>query len=261
MRFDMARRSGRVWGPLALVTLLGVGSGCGLDEVVIPPLSGPSTYGTGVRVTVTPDALKADGSSTAVVTVTLMDPKGQPLAGREVYILMQDDTGNFMSVGRFSTDRTTTDSRGQARVVYTAPGRTEFQNNARLRIVAKVPGSDATGAYPSFASIDLIAVDQRRWPPTAPGDPTKTPQCAFVMEPRWGPWYVGVPIRFQARDFAPAGYIIEYLWKFGDNTTSELPDVYHTYGGAGSYAVFHSVLDNNGNVDSCILWIDVEDAP
>lgn len=53
----------------------------------------------------------------------------------------------------------------------------------------------------------------------------------------------------------PDGYIANYYWQFGDNTTSNLPNPTHTYS-AGTYTVYLTVWDNSGALTSRSLQIN-----
>ena len=66
----LAFRRARCASALSLTLALGLGiTGCGLDDVEIPELDGPSELGLSLKLTVSPDIIVADGFSTALVTV------------------------------------------------------------------------------------------------------------------------------------------------------------------------------------------------
>ena len=46
------------------------------------------------------------------------------------------------------------------------------------------------------------------------------------------------------------GVIVRYDWTFGDGGSDTVPNPQHTYAAAGSYDVFHAVVDDSGTVDS-----------
>jgi hypothetical protein len=108
---------------LALLLLLGM-SACGLDDVDIPPLIGPSELGLSVQLTVSPDTLNADGVSQSVVRLMARDQNGKPAPGRQ--ILFQHDGDGFLVAGSLvvgplqSGLSLATDSGGVAQVVYVA---------------------------------------------------------------------------------------------------------------------------------------------
>jgi hypothetical protein len=261
------RDRGSAWTRGAGVAILGAlvaAMGCGGDEIKIPDITGPATFGTGVQIGVSPDIMFADGQSSAVVVVTVSGPDGKPLAGREVSFLTGDDRVQFAAIGTLSADRVITDSNGKARTIFTAPQPKDFGANAKISVIARVTGENAVGGRFPFAQIQLIGVSQRRWPE---GE-SNTPFCKLISEPRYGPWYAGVPIHWMTRsndddDAATGGYIVTYLWRFSDDDTKYFygPDLYHTFAEPGDYIVFHSVLDNSGHVDSCNFFMTVDPAP
>src|SRR5688572_10590508 len=86
MRTHAVVRSG--WaGPrgIALLCALLAFHGCGLDDVDIPELDGPSTFAANLRLTATPDLLVADGESQSVITAIFFDEIGRPAANRELF--------------------------------------------------------------------------------------------------------------------------------------------------------------------------------
>ena len=57
----------------------------------------------------------------------------------------------------------------------------------------------------------------------------------------------------------PDGQITQYLWEFGDGTTSTTPNPTHQFSQSGSYAVRLTVTDNDGNSDSASALIVITD--
>lgn len=110
----------------ALALLLGLGA-CTLDEVDIPPVSGPAETGYSVQLQALPDIINADGVTESIVHLWLRDLDGRPASGRAVYFaVLQGDgalgpagTGTF--VGPVQTGIVMgTNSEGQASAVYVA---------------------------------------------------------------------------------------------------------------------------------------------
>src|SRR5262245_43222615 len=77
---------------LALGVLLALNA-CGLDEVDIPALDGPSELAQSLRLTASPDVVTADGFSTSLVQAQLRGPNGEPLVGRQVFMTIADSAG------------------------------------------------------------------------------------------------------------------------------------------------------------------------
>src|SRR5687767_6512078 len=100
MSKDMNRL--RVQAPWRVATALALSvglTGCGLDEVNVPELDGPSTYGLSLIVTASTDVLVADGRDSAIITATLRGPNGQPIQGRDVFFAVADEDGVFADIG------------------------------------------------------------------------------------------------------------------------------------------------------------------
>ncbi len=244
----------------AALVAIGISGGCGLGEVKMPGFDGPATTALSFVLTATPDVVTADGLSSSVIVATLRGPDGVGIPGREIIFVRLDDALREAAIGRLSADRATTGSDGRARVVYTSPPRNEFDAHAWMFVQARPVGDDFAGydLMERTVRIELLPVDDRRYPPNPGGE---GPVCSYVREPRFGFYYVGVPIRFQSTSYDPDGYITRYEWTFADGSTALGPDVYHTYYQAGEYYVRHVVVDNDGLYDSCNLLTIVVAAP
>jgi hypothetical protein len=241
---------------------LALTGGCGLDEVTIPPFDGPATTALSVVITANPDWVRANGVDTSIVTATLRDTQGRPVSGRGLLLMIGDESGVDVKVGRLDADRIVTGSDGRARVIYTAPTNQESATNTSVLVKARPEGSNLSGQFERAVRIEVIALDQRQYPPVPPGH--ADPVASYLTEPRHGPYFVGVPIHFQSTSSAASGfYLTQYEWHWDDGTNNFEygPEKYHTFTLSGTYFVFHSVIDNVGGFDSINHQIDVEDAP
>jgi len=182
-------RRSRLWAAAGLSLLVALG-GCGLDEVEVPELEGPSGLGLGIRMTATPDIITADGFSSSLVTVNLADQNGQPLAGREIFFSVSDLGGNFADIGTLRStgaDRgvgtglvVRTDGGGAARVAYVAPPRTDMTANNAVIVAARPVGEDARGQNYRTVEIELRSAEPRLFPPAPAGN--AAPSCSFIVE-------------------------------------------------------------------------------
>jgi hypothetical protein len=122
-------------------------AGCGLDDVDVPDLDGPSTFGLGMTMSVTPDVITADGLSTAFVQAELRDQNGRTLADREIFFATADNLGRPADIGLFydlngnrlgATDAIIrTNGSGLAQLIYLAPPRTDATGNQSVLITAR----------------------------------------------------------------------------------------------------------------------------
>ena len=246
-------RSGATGIALALGLALAL-VGCGLDDLEIPDFSGPSTFGVGFRLTAAPDIIVADGFSSALVTVNLIDENGRALGGREVFFSVSDVDGNFADIGTLRStgpDRgvgtglvVSSDGNGAARVAYVSPPRTDLTANARVIVAARLVADDSRGQTYHTVEIELRSAEPRLFPP----NPANTaPTCGFTVEPSVGPFRVNQVILFQTTSFDGDGFITRYEWFFGDGTSKEdKPDTNHVFRNPGTFQVIHIVTDNNG---------------
>src|SRR5262245_43629847 len=116
------RRRGLALGGLALVVAM---NGCGLNEVDVPPLIGPSEAGLSLDLRANPDTISADGVSQSVVRIVARDQNGRPAPNRQLSVQLKSGDGFLVAgsvlVGPLQTAVSLlTDSNGIAQVVYTA---------------------------------------------------------------------------------------------------------------------------------------------
>ncbi len=160
--------------------------GCGLNDVDVPEIDGPSELALALRLTADPDLLVADGTSTSVITATLRGADGRPLSNRELFFTIADEDGRFAAIGSFPTAEgpgfavsVRTDGQGVARVIYQAPPRTDATANQTVLIAARPIGNDAGGAVYRTVRIELRSPEPRLFPP----NPTNvSPTCRMVIE-------------------------------------------------------------------------------
>lgn len=100
-----------------------------------PPLSKKSNTVGSIRVVVSPSSLPADGTSKAIVTVTVYDRRNQPLPNAEVSF---DTSGS--GEGSMRPRVTSTDDNGEADAVFTAG-----KKNGAVTITATAGGVSGTG--------------------------------------------------------------------------------------------------------------------
>jgi hypothetical protein len=245
----------RARGVVLLGALLAF-QGCGLDDVDIPELDGPSTFAANLQLRVNPDLLVADGRSTALVTATFFDVNGRPAANREIFFTIADEDGRFAAIGSFPTAEgpgfavsAFTDAQGVARVVYQVPVRTDATADQTVLIAARPIGDDAAGAVYRTVRIELRSAEPRLFPPTPDND---SPQCGIAVESPNG-FRPNVAILFQTTSFDPDGTIVRYEWFCGSGSggPNYSPDVACVYRSPGTYTVTHVVTDDDGAQDVC----------
>jgi hypothetical protein len=144
--------SGMIRGRAFAIGLVALASGgCGLDEVKVPPLFGPSELGLSLQMGASPDVINADGVSQSVISITARDENGRPAANRLIYVTGEGDgalVAGGVLVGPLQTGFTVqTGNNGVAQVVYQAGFRVQL-----IYIYARPYGFDAYAAlYRSVA--------------------------------------------------------------------------------------------------------------
>src|SRR5688572_895701 len=185
MRTDSVVRSGRpgALGAVLLGALLAF-HGCGLNDVDIPELDGPSTFAANLTLRATPDLLVADGESQSVITAQFFDEIGRPAANREIFFTIADEDGVFAAIGHFPTAEgpgfavtVRTNADGIARVVYQAPPRTDATADQTVLIAARPIGDDASNMVYRTVRIELRSAEPRLFPPNPSN---AAPSCQFV---------------------------------------------------------------------------------
>ena len=254
MRTQLRRPFGRVWTCTVILFVVASLGGCGMEEVEIPDLDGPSTYGAGVRVTASPDIILADGLSTSLVTANVWDQNGRP-ASRDIFFQVSQGTGLSADIGKLRSTGpdqglgtglvVRSDSNGVARVVYVSPPRTDFTANGSVLVTARPVGSDAAGTVVHSVRIELRTAEPRLFPGVF--------SCNFVVEPAAGPYRVNQAISFQNTSEG-----IRYEWYFGDGTPVEYnTDQVHVFHFPGVFRVTLVVTDSLGFQSACAASITV----
>jgi hypothetical protein len=248
-------RSGRAAGIAGLVVWL---AGCGVNEVDIPDLFGPSERAESLVLRATPDVLVADGASFSVVEGVFRDRNGQPLPGRAILFKIGDEDGNEISLGSLSSDagkgNTITDNNGIARVLYTSPPRTDATANQSVLIMGRPVGTDFNGEFYRFVRIELRSAEPRLFP-QVPGN--VLPFCNFLWETPNAPnGVLRAPGFVQLNSTASDedGTIVRYEWFFSDMVNGGVeyaPDTGHVFRQAGTWTVTHIVTDDDGGQRAC----------
>lgn len=275
MKTQSVVRSGRVGarGAVLLGALLAFNS-CGLDNVDIPELDGPSTVANNLTLRANPDLLVADGMSTALITATFFDVNGRPAPNREIFFTIADESGRFAAIGSFPTAEgpgfavtVLTDGQGVARVVYQVPVRTDATADQTVLIAARPISDDASTAIYRTVRIELRSAEPRLFPQVprcgtagapAPPDCNVPPICGIVVEtPNGG--RINAAILFQTSSFDPDGTIVRYEWFCGNGEggPNYRPDIACVYRTAGTYTVTQRVTDDDGAQASCGATVQV----
>jgi hypothetical protein len=250
-------RAGRLAPILGLGFLL-VLNACGLDDVEIPELDGPSELALSVTLTATPDIVAADGFSTSLVQATVRNENGQPVAGRQIFMAITDSEGRTLDLGQLRSTGTggvgtgvvlTTGSNGIAQAAYEAPPRTDFTAHSSVLITARPVGTDFNGQVYRTVRIELRSAEPRLFPQVPPDDGIR---CDFRVEPGAGPYRVNQVISFQSVSSSANGPIVRYEWFFGDGTSNNHPQEAKVYRFPGTYIVQHVVTDSLGFAQRCL---------
>jgi hypothetical protein len=257
MSTAMRHASGSTGRAAATALALLILSGCGLEEVEIPPLEGPSELGLAVTLTASPDILVADGFSTSLVQATIRDQDGRPVSGRDIFFAVADESGRFADIGQLRAAAGSvgvgtglvvrTNAQGIAQVVYESPVRTDATANQTVLVSVRPVGTDAAGAIYRSVRIELRSAEPRLFPQNPDN---VDPECDFAVEAPSG-FRANQAILFQSTSFDPDGTIVRYFWDFGNGTRTDSPDGAAVYRVPSDYTVTHTVTDDDGAPAAC----------
>jgi hypothetical protein len=271
MRIHGLRRWGfRRMAPYATLVLVLALAACGMDQVHVPQLDGPSEMAVSVGMTATPDVMTADGFSTSLIVATVRGPNAEPLAGRDIFFTITDGAGNAANIGELHSLETgttvgtglqvRTNAQGVAAVVYEAPARSDATANFTVLVIARPVGNDANAANYRRVRIELRSAESRLFPEVSSNKP---PICSFAVQTTGKSTCtaagaiiscsipVNTSVLFQSTASDPDGFIVRYQWYFGNGKSADHADVSTSYSIPGAYTVTHLVTDNNGAFAAC----------
>lgn len=131
---------------ITISLLLIISPSCKRNAVEEPSPVGPSTLAVLLNLSTSTNVLFAGlNRQTATITAILRKYDGTPMAGYTIYFEIRDDQGFSVYLGFFNDNQSsasaTTNSSGEANVVYYGPLAEELTSNSQIYIYAIVAGS------------------------------------------------------------------------------------------------------------------------
>lgn len=226
----------RYVGFVAVLVLL---NACTLKKQETPSLTGPSTLGTSVQLTASPDTLSQDGASQSQVAIQVFDSNGQPKRNVSMRAGIMVD-GTYVDYGTLSARNVVTDANGRANLVYTAPASdTNVDTFTVVKIVVTPAETDFANASARFVDIRLIPVGV-----VVPPDGLKP---SFTVSN--GSPIDHEPVLFTActdplNPCAPANNpIAQFSWDFGEGGRATGSTATHAFDDVGTYVVTLTISD------------------
>jgi hypothetical protein len=221
-------------------------SACTVSQSEQGDLTGPSTFGTSLTMTVTPDVINLGQSAlspgqSSLVVVNVFDEHGQPKPNQEIRLDLL--VGQIVEdCGQLQARVLTTDRNGQASTFFTAPGNpvplpecTSFVAGDSVTIRATPVGNNAQSLHSTSADVRLMS-------PTFV-TPVGGLTVNFTISPN--PGKVNQAISFNDAGSASPGHeITSYHWTFSDGASKNGASVTHDFGAAGEYTVTLTVTDD-----------------
>lgn len=212
---------------VALVVSAMTTGACSLDSAKPPALSGPSEFTLSIAVSASPEVLRQDGASQAVITATARDEAGRPAANVELRWTATASTPRALPV-TLSASETMTDASGRSSIVVTAPpSPTEVPAVADTLTISVAPRPiDGT-----FSSTFTRNVTLRLQPPPGLMQANNDPVPAFSANPAIALFDQTVVFNAQATtdENEPCLGRCTYKWEFGDATTATGMIVSHAF--------------------------------
>ena len=221
-----------IHGAAVLALLAAVTAGCGVSEQESPALIGPSGFAQSVTLTASPDRLPRDGNSQSLVTITVRNSAGQPVAGQRLTVRSTN--------GSASQGEVTTGADGRATVTVTAPSSSIPSATSTIEVFA-TPIAAGTGEEMSATRSISIAL-------TGTANTTE-PTPAFTASP-------SAPSLRETVVFDASGTRDEeracndactYTWDFGGEATATGRVVTHRFQTVRIYPVTLTVRDSAGS--------------
>ena len=236
------------------------GTACTVNQVDVPPLTGPSTFATAVTLSANPDSVAMGQSATApgqqsLIIVSVFDASGQPKPFQRLRL----DTlvnGSPSSCGKLSQTTLITGSDGKASAVFTAPGFPPncpspiFNSDGSITVRATPVGTDSQGSAFSASSVSIFMA--------LPA--FVNPVTGFVVDFSVSPSTGVRNFTFNGSASSSPGHAITtYAWKFSDGTakTGGSPVVEHDFGSPGTYVVTLTITDDIGQEGSKPVLLQV----
>ena len=206
-------------------------SACGIDKQTAPSPIGPAEYGLSVTLTASPDQLPRDGSAISVVTVSVRDASGNPVAGQRVNLSLPTSAPAGATL---SQSEVVTGSNGAASIAVTAP---ESGSIGNIVIRATPVGTNFSNDVARTLSIGVV--------PENSGAPIVGPFTVNPSTPE-----MGTTVTLTAGTVTDEGAICTsqctYTWDFGDGSTATGTVVTHVFTQVGDYSVALTVTDRGG---------------
>jgi hypothetical protein len=182
-----------------IAVIVGLISGCTVQEQRLPGLAGPSELGLGMSLTAAPEFLPRDGSSMSTITAKTFDSTGKPLAGQRLHL--------ETSAGTLSASEVATGNDGSVQFTYIAPGLNE---NVSLVTISATPiqNTHLQNANSRYVEILVSGPD--------------IPVASFNFNPPTPAQFelVTLDASTSALSFRQCGSVCSYDWTFPDGSTA-----------------------------------------
>lgn len=212
-------------------------TGCTLEKQSSPTLSGPSTVALTLAVAASPDVLPRDGSSTSTITVSTRGADGQAVQQRVTL---------STTAGTLSSTDVTTNSSGQATVLFTAPS---LNTSATSATITAQP-VDSTNALNKTSIAQTVKISL-----SGPGVPTPKFTASSTSPGQFD--LVTFDASATTLNGTACGSSCTYVFDFGDNSNATGQSVTHRYSSQGTFIVTLTVTAPGGTTATTSQTITV----
>lgn len=238
--------AGIVRSAALIAVAIGV-TACGIESQEAPSLIGPSGFGQTVALSAAPDRLPRDGRSQSVVTLTVRNDAGQPVAGQRVTL--------GSNVGSLSQADVVTGSDGRASFTVTAPAPGSVGNT--IEVFATPVGGNFDNAVTRSLTIAVTGPSNSAAPvPQFTINSTTPSGAAPTVEIATNVVFDATPTTDEGQ---PCLDQCSYFWDFGGEGTASGRIVTRQFSQAATHVVRLTVTDPLGTSASVGRTVVVEE--
>jgi len=227
---------------------------CKMDDVDIPEPTGVSGAKVFLTISAVPDILPTNGVSRSNISVRLADYTNKPISNVTIYFETLNASSQRWDVGKFTSNYVPTGGDGMAYTTWISPS-----SAIATDIFVKAATVDGEYPYQISATTFISLVKPENYPDTPPTGACGTegyPNLTFDFQPS-NPKPNDTVWFSAAGSYDSDGYIVSYLWNFGDGTKGKGETTKHVYKAQGSYLVILTATDNDGKTCSITKSINV----
>ncbi len=221
---------------------------CRMDDVEIPEPTGISGAKIFMTIVTNPDIVVSDGVSSTSISIRVSDYLLNPRGNVLIFLETLNKDKEKYDIGKFTNNRVVSGGDGMAYTTWISPNL-----KVDTTVFIQATAYDAEFAYQVTATTIVHLVKPNNYPdvpPTGVCGQEGYPSLFMNFQPA-NP-SPGNTVTFSAAgSYDSDGYIVSYLWNFGDGTKRKGITTKHVYKMEGNYLIILTGTDNDGK--SCSI--------